>query len=79
MTGNPRHGSPRITRNEQWGFDKYEWPSGLALFLYDDGRVKLERLDSAVAVESVNTYSSGKERGSAHVVARFNDNGESPG
>ena len=28
-------------RRSDWDLDKYEWPGGLELFIYDDGRVKL--------------------------------------
>ncbi|MEU4697414.1 hypothetical protein [Nonomuraea dietziae] len=66
-----RHGRPRVFRREGWGLDKYEWPTGLELFVYDDGRVKLGCWDSSVAVVDVSNFAKGKSRASAHVVARF--------
>ena len=35
------HGQPRAFRRSGWNLDKYEWPGGLELLIYDDGRVKL--------------------------------------
>jgi hypothetical protein len=66
-----RHGRPKIVRREAWGLDKYEWPNGLELFIYDDGRVKLGQWDATVAVLDVSNFKPGKTQGSAHVVARF--------
>ncbi|MGI5487901.1 hypothetical protein [Microtetraspora malaysiensis] len=66
-----RHGRPQVTRNDQWGHDKYDWPNGLGLFLYDDGRVKVELKDGTVIVTDVSNYASGNSRGSAHVIAQF--------
>ncbi|MFF5265412.1 hypothetical protein ACFY4C_41570 [Actinomadura viridis] len=72
ITPDLRHGEPKVTRNDRYTFDRYEWPNGLTLFIYDDGRVKLDRLDATVTITAVNSYgSSGKERASAHVIARF--------
>jgi hypothetical protein len=66
-----RHGRPKVIRREAWGLDKYEWPNGLELFIYDDGRVKLGQWDATVSVLDVSNFKPGKTQGSAHVVARF--------
>ena len=65
------HGQPQISRNDTKGFDRYEWDSGLLLFIYDDGHVKLGHWDSTVTVADVSNFAKGKSRGSAHVIARF--------
>jgi hypothetical protein len=66
-----RHGQPKVIRREAWGLDKYEWPSGSELFIYDDGPVKLGRWDSTVTVIDVSNFARGKSQASAHIVARF--------
>jgi hypothetical protein len=66
-----RHGQPRAFRRSDWNLDKYEWPGGLELFIYDDGRVKLGQWDSSVVVQDVSNFAAGKTRSSAHVVAVF--------
>ncbi|KAB8186006.1 hypothetical protein [Microbispora catharanthi] len=66
-----RHGQPQASRNDQWDHDKYDWPNGLGLFLYDDGRIKVELKDGTVAVTDVSNYASGNSRRSAHVIAQF--------
>jgi hypothetical protein len=71
-----RHGQPRAFRRGGWNLDKYEWPDGLELFIYDDGRVKLGQWDSAVAVQDVSNFAAGKSRASAQVVALFTPVGE---
>jgi hypothetical protein len=66
-----RHGQPRAFRRSDWDLDKYEWPGGLELFIYDDGRVKLGQWDSSVVVQDVSNFAAGKTRSSAHLVAVF--------
>lgn len=67
-----RHGKPEPSRNDRLGFDKYLWPDGLELHVYDDGRVKLGRKHNVVEVIDVmNRRKGGSSWGSAHVIARF--------
>jgi hypothetical protein len=74
VTGGLRHGHPEVTRNDKWEHDKYVWPGGLELFIYDDGRVKVGRYDASGVVEMVHSYPSGKsDRASAWVQARFTE------
>ncbi len=47
MTSGLRHGHPDVSRNDKWAHDKYVWPDGLELFIYDDGRVKIGRWDAS--------------------------------
>jgi len=66
-----RHGQARAFRRDDWDYDKYEWPGGLELSIYDDGRVKIEKQDSVVVVQDVSSATAGKPRSSGHLVARF--------
>jgi hypothetical protein len=67
-----RHGEPKVTRNDRLRFDKYLWPQGLELHVYDDGRVKIGRKHMVVEVIDVmNRQRGGSSWGSAHVIARF--------
>jgi|GEM_PF-4359432 len=68
-----RHGHPDASRNDRWEHDKYVWPDGLELFIYDDGRVKIGRYDASVAVEYVQSYGPARDdpRPNAWVEARF--------
>ncbi len=72
-TSEPRHGLPESARRDGWGLDKYTWPDGLQLAIYDDGRIKIGRWGSSVAVFDVSNYRPGKSRGSAFIIARFTD------
>jgi len=72
MSGDLRHGNPTVTRNDRLEFDKYLWPHGLELHVYDDGRVNLGRKHTVVEVIDVmNRRKGGSPWGSAHVIARF--------
>jgi hypothetical protein len=72
MSNGIRHGHPEVSRNDKWEHDKYVWPSGLELFIYDDGRVKIGSWNASVAVEMVHNYGPGRtERPNAWVEARF--------
>jgi hypothetical protein len=72
VTGGLGHGHPEVTRNDKWEHDKYVWPGGLELFIYDDGRVKVGRYDAAIVVEMVHSYPPGKsDRANAWVQVRF--------
>jgi hypothetical protein len=73
-----RHGQPQAFRRSGWNLDKYEWPDGLELFLYDDGRIKIGQWDSSVAIHDVSNFAAGKLRSSAHVVALFTPDGKQP-
>jgi hypothetical protein len=59
----PRHGTSVSTRSDQYGLDKQmfpadpDWPDGLELFIYDDGRVKIGGWHTAT-VEAVRTFAS---------------------
>jgi hypothetical protein len=75
-----RHGTPVSTRSDRYGLDKHvfsvgpDWPDGLELFIYDDGRVKIGGWHTAVTVEAVRTFASttgNDSRGGSHVIARF--------
>jgi hypothetical protein len=66
-----RHGQPRAFRRDDWDHDTYEWPGGLELSIYDDGRVKIGQPDSVVAVQGVCSATAGKPRSSGHVVIQF--------
>ena len=59
VTGGLRHGHPEVTRNDKWEHDKYVWPGGLELFIYDDGRVKVGRYDASGIVEMVHSMATG--------------------
>jgi len=49
-TSGLRHGHPEVSRNDTWAHDKYTWPNGLELFIYDDGRVKIGKWNAAAVV-----------------------------
>jgi hypothetical protein len=66
-----RHGQPEASRNDAYGHDKYHWPDGLELFIYDDGRVKIGGWDKTVEVIDVSNFRKGASQASAHVIARF--------
>jgi hypothetical protein len=70
-----RHGQPQAFRRGGWNLDKYKWPDGLELSIYDDGRVKIGQWDSSVAIHDVSNFAAGKSRSSAHVVALFTPDG----
>jgi hypothetical protein len=66
-----RHGDPKAHRNNARGFDKFVWPDGLELQVYDDGSVKIGRKHTTVTISDVmNRQRGGSARGSAHVVMR---------
>jgi len=72
MSGELRHGNPEEHRNDARGFDKFVWPDGLELQIYDDGSVKIGRKHATVTVSDVmNRQRGGSAWGSAHVVMRF--------
>ncbi len=72
MSGELRHGRPDASRNDKWEHDKHTWPDGLSVFVYDDGRVKVERWDATVVVEDCHSYPPGRSgRANAHVEVRF--------
>lgn len=72
-----RHREPEPARNERRGFDKYRWPAsanwprGLELTIYDDGRVKVGGWYTSAAVLDVSNFGAGSANPSSHVVARF--------
>jgi hypothetical protein len=68
-----KHGIPDPTRNDTYGHDKYRWPDGLELFLYDDGRVKIGGWHKRVEVIDVSNFRKGSSNASAHVIARFTE------
>lgn len=77
MTGELRNGEPEAERNEGRGFDKYHWPpsenwpDGLRIQIYDDGRVKIGAWHTTVTVTDVLNRGAGNSKGSSHIVARF--------
>ena len=72
MSGELRHGNPEEHRNDARGFDKFVWPGGLELQIYDDGSVKIGRKHATVTVSDVmNRQRGGSSWGSAHVVMQF--------
>jgi hypothetical protein len=77
MKGDLRHGNPKAKRNDRLGFDKYlwppgpNWPQGLELHVYDDGRVKAGGWHTSAAVLDVSNFRKGGSNASAHVVAQF--------
>lgn len=75
VTSGLRHGNPQVSRNDKYGHDKYAWPGGLELFIYDDGRVKIGRWNASAVVDMVQNYGPGKTepRPNAWVQARFTD------
>jgi hypothetical protein len=76
-TSELRHGLPEHHRNDRRGFDKYrwpagpEWPRGLEIAIYDDGRVKVGGWHTSVVVVDVSSFRSGHTNASGHVVMRF--------
>jgi hypothetical protein len=75
----PVHGAPEVKRNDRLGFDKYvwppseQWPIGLELHIYDDGRVKIGGWWASVSVEDVSNFGPGKSNASCHVKMRFRE------
>jgi hypothetical protein len=77
MTDQPlHHGQPKIERNDRNEFDRYEWDDHVTVFRYDDGRIKIGRWGSTVAVVDVSNFAAGDSKGSAHVTIRFEDRPE---
>jgi hypothetical protein len=74
-----RYGQPRAFRHDDQQRDKYQWPQGLELSLYDDGRAKLSYQNGTVAVQDVSNIPAGKTRSSAHVTAIFTPNQDPAG
>ena len=62
-TSEPRHGRPESARRDGWGLDKYIWPDGPELAIYDDGGIKIGRWGASVTVFDVSNYRPGKAAG----------------
>lgn len=77
-----RHGKPKSSRDARRGFDKYrwppgpDWPDGLEITIYDDGRVKVGGWHTTIAVLDVSSFRTGKSRGGSHVIAQFRSEDE---
>ena len=61
---NPANGVPALkTRNDKLGFDRWEWPNGFGVTLYDDGRIKIGSWDQQVVQIAFDSRRPGKSRG----------------
>lgn len=69
--GRVQHGEPVAHRSDRYGHDKFFWPSGLELTVYDDGRVKLGGPYLRVSVTDVSNFAPGGSASGAHVIAEF--------